>query len=82
MELRLAFRTLLEAYKAVIEVVRMNNKLEDFMMTICEKLFEFCVTYKRKQELKKICYEFHSYISKIINVNQGIHPKTTYTIDI
>jgi len=48
MELRLAFRTLLEAYKAVIEVVRMNNKLEDFMLSVCEKLFEFCVQYKRK----------------------------------
>lgn len=42
-ELRLAFRTLLEAYKSVIEVVRMNNKLEDFMLSVCEKLFDFCV---------------------------------------
>lgn len=29
--MRFMLRTLLDAYKAIIETVRMNNKLEDFM---------------------------------------------------
>lgn len=37
----------------------MNNKLEDFMSVICDKLFEFCVKYNRKTEMKKISYDFH-----------------------
>ena len=37
----------------------MNNKLEDFMLTVCEKQYDFCIKYNRKIELKKIAYDFH-----------------------
>jgi translation initiation factor 3 subunit A len=75
-------RYILDAYKGIIETIRMNNKLEDFMVTICERLFDFCVKYKRKTEFKKICYDFNLFISKIVNINYNLHPKTSFTIDI
>jgi hypothetical protein len=47
-EIRNLFKALFETYKTVIEVVRMNNKLEDFMSVVCERLFNFLVKYERK----------------------------------
>lgn len=47
-EIRNLFKDLFETYKTVIEVVRMNNKLEDFMSVVCERLFNFLVKYERK----------------------------------
>lgn len=72
----------MEAFKTVTEVVRTNNKLEDYLPVICSRMFAFLVKFERKQELKRICHEFQGYVQKIINVNQTNHAKTVYTIDI
>lgn len=81
-ELRNAFRIYIEAFKAIIEVVRTNNKLEDYLPSICGKMFEFLIRFDRKLEIKRICNDFLGYVQKIINVNSMTHSKTIYTIDI
>ena len=81
-KLRYAFKIYIEAFKTIIEVVRTNNKLEEYMPSICAKMFAFLVKFNRKQEVKRICADFLSYVQKIINIHQMSHSKTLYTIDI
>merc|ERR1711871_1362307 len=48
-------RFLHDAYRTVLDIVRNNNKLEKLYHDTCERAFNFCVKYERKQEFRRMC---------------------------
>jgi translation initiation factor 3 subunit A len=47
-------RFLHDGYRVVLDIVRNNNKLEQLYHQTCERAFNFCVRYERKQELRRM----------------------------
>ena len=44
-----------ETYRAVLELLHRNSKLEKVYHRICEKAFRFCIDYQRNLEFKRLC---------------------------
>eukprot|EP00283_Hemiselmis_rufescens_P006388 CAMPEP_0173423820 /NCGR_PEP_ID=MMETSP1357-20121228/3963_1 /TAXON_ID=77926 /ORGANISM="Hemiselmis rufescens, Strain PCC563" /LENGTH=857 /DNA_ID=CAMNT_0014386977 /DNA_START=130 /DNA_END=2699 /DNA_ORIENTATION=- len=47
-------RFLWESYRACLEVLKNNSKLEDLYADTAKKTFDFCVRYKRKTEFRRL----------------------------
>jgi len=52
-DMKQVLRQVLECYKNLIDIMKVNKKLEDFMIQTIDKLLAFCLLYKRKAELKR-----------------------------
>jgi translation initiation factor 3 subunit A len=48
--MKASLRLLWEAYRTIIENVKLNDRLEAIYFEIVEKLAKFCSDYKRKAE--------------------------------
>jgi len=45
-----ALRLLWEAYRTIIENVKLNEKMEDIYFEVVKKLADYCLKYRRKGE--------------------------------
>lgn len=83
-EIKTFMKSLWDAYKTIIEIVRTNNKLEDILMSTSEKIFLFCEKFKRNVEFKRFSESMRFYVGKIFR-NITMYPdylKNTYSVDI
>lgn len=53
-------------YKSIIEIVKINNKLEDIMVSTMIKAYDFCLKFNRIIEFKKLTNELRIYSSKMV----------------
>lgn len=64
--IRSALKVVWDTYRMIMEIVCRNKKLEDLYGQISRKAFEFCKTYKRKTEFKRLCEILRGTLSSII----------------
>lgn len=64
--LRKALKGVWDTYRMILEIVCRNKKLEDLYAQICKKAFEFCKTYNRKTEFKRLCESLRGTLTSII----------------
>lgn len=82
--IRSSLKGIWETYKIIIEIVSRNKKLEDLYTTISHKAFEFCKTYNRKTEFKRLCESMRLNLNNIIKsmvMNPEYH-KIPFVIDL
>ena len=51
-----------ESYRAVLETLKNNNKLEHAYHGTCAQAFKFCVEYKRTSEFRRLCEILRNHI--------------------
>ena len=73
-----------DCLKNIVEIVRTNSKLDEILISTCEKIFRFCVDYKRKIEFKRFSENHRYFVNKILR-NLVLYPdylKTGNAVDI
>ena len=70
-----------DTYRNIVDIVRSNNKLENLMVSICEKGISFLVKYQRKYDFKKFYEYLKQYLSTLLYRDAKILSKT-FAIDI
>ena len=58
-----------EIYRAVLELLHKNAKLERVYHKTCEKAFQFCLTYQRNLEFKRLCGMLHDQLANLTRTN-------------
>lgn len=61
------FRFLWDAYRSVLEILRINPKLEGLYAMVACKAFNFCLAYKRTQEFRRLCDILRQHLTNQIN---------------
>ncbi|CAM9541220.1 unnamed protein product [Ectocarpus fasciculatus] len=54
-----------ETYRAVLDILKTNTKLEHVYHATCIKAFNFCRTYERTTELRRLCDTLRQHISNL-----------------
>jgi translation initiation factor 3 subunit A len=54
-----------EAYRAVLDILKTNTKLEHVYHNTCIKAFHFCKTYARTTEFRRLCDTLRQHISNL-----------------
>ncbi|CAN0337072.1 unnamed protein product, partial [Discosporangium mesarthrocarpum] len=55
-------RFLWETYRAVLDILKTNTKLEHVYHNTCIKAFNFCRTYERMAEFRRLCDTLRQHI--------------------
>jgi translation initiation factor 3 subunit A len=58
-------RFLWEAYRAVLDILKTNTKLESTYHNTCIKAFNFCKVYRRTLEFKRLCETLRQHIQSL-----------------
>ncbi|CAM9958620.1 unnamed protein product, partial [Ectocarpus sp. 13 AM-2016] len=69
-----------ETYRAVLDILKTNTKLEHVYHATCIKAFNFCRTYERTTELRRLCDTLRQHISNLQkhSAAQVIYPSRSY----
>ena len=59
------FKFLWETYRTILEILRNNNKLEGLYAMTANRAFNFCVTYKRTTEFRRLCEILRNHLSNL-----------------
>ncbi|KAG1677861.1 hypothetical protein FOA52_008625 [Chlamydomonas sp. UWO 241] len=61
------FRFLWDSYRSVLEILRINPKLESLYAMVAVKAFNFCKDYKRNQEFRRLCDILRQHLANQLN---------------
>jgi len=64
-----------EIYRAILELLNRNSKLEKVYHKTCEKAFKFCQDYSRKVEFRRLCSMLRDHLVQL-NKTAGQIPKS------
>eukprot|EP00271_Cylindrocystis_brebissonii_P023350 TRINITY_DN9659_c0_g1_i1.p1 TRINITY_DN9659_c0_g1~~TRINITY_DN9659_c0_g1_i1.p1 ORF type:complete len:1097 (+),score=334.31 TRINITY_DN9659_c0_g1_i1:34-3291(+) len=59
------FKFLWETYRTVLEILRNNSKLETLYAMTAHRAFQFCVTYKRSTEFRRLCEILRNHLANL-----------------
>ncbi len=60
------FKFLWETYRSILEILRNNNKLEALYAMTAHRAFQFCVTYKRTTEFRRLCEILRNHLANLM----------------
>ena len=61
------FKFLWETYRTTLDILRNNSRLESLYAMTAGKAFQFCVTYKRTTEFRRLCDILRNHL---VNLNK------------
>jgi len=67
-----------ETYRAILELLHKNAKLERVYHKTCEKAFKFCLDYQRALEFRRLCEMLRQHLSNLQRII--VQPKTTRVV--
>ncbi|KAJ4794175.1 Eukaryotic translation initiation factor 3 subunit A [Rhynchospora pubera] len=59
------FKFLWETYRTVLEILRNNSKLEALYAMTAHRAFQFCKTYKRTTEFRRLCEIIRNHLANL-----------------
>ena len=71
---RQSLKNLWDTYRTALEVTRSHQAVEDVFHEIAAKACNFCLTYGRKNEFRRLCEllrSYHQYLPRTATVTQG-----------
>ena len=71
------FKFLWETYRTILEILRNNNKLEGLYAMTANRAFNFCVTYKRTTEFRRLCEILRNHLSNLQKYRDQRSPDMT-----
>lgn len=57
------FRFLWETYRNLLDILRHNSRLQTLYASSIKRAFQFCVTYKRTSEFRRLCELLRSHLT-------------------
>ncbi|OLY83569.1 Eukaryotic translation initiation factor 3 subunit A [Smittium mucronatum] len=66
-----------EAYRNLLDLLRNNVRLDKLYQTVSRKAINFCVTYQRKTEFRRLCELLRGHLQAIVK-----YSNQTYSIDL
>lgn len=61
------FRFLWESYRTVLDILRINPKLETLYALVATKAFSFCLQFKRNTEFRRLCEILRQHLGAQLN---------------
>jgi translation initiation factor 3 subunit A len=61
------FRFLWESYRTVLDILRINPKLESLYALVATKAFSFCLQFKRNTEFRRLCDILRQHLGAQLN---------------
>jgi len=59
------FKFLWETYRSVLDILRNNSRLEALYAMTAAKAFQFCLTYKRTTEFRRLCDILRNHLANL-----------------
>ncbi|KAI8364992.1 hypothetical protein EDC96DRAFT_481685 [Choanephora cucurbitarum] len=62
-----------EAYRTVLDIMRNNSRLETLYQAVTLKAFQFCLTYDRKTEFRRLCEILRNHFVNVAKYSHQPH---------
>lgn len=72
------FKFLWETYRTVLDILRNNARLEALYAMTAARAFQFCLTYKRTTEFRRLCDILRNHLA---NLNKYAHHSAPVVFD-
>ena len=59
------FKFLWETYRTVLDILRNNSRLEALYAMTAARAFQFCLTYKRTTEFRRLCDILRNHLANL-----------------